>query len=393
MFIRCLALALLVLGSLPSFAAMPPVEEPSLDNRITHLMEQAIARGVIAGGVVLVGSGRETKFEKAFGKTSTLPDAGQMHIDTIFDLASLTKVLATAPAILKLAEERKLSLVDPVSKWLPEFSGKGKDDLLILHLLTHTSGLDDFSFSDTGTRQSAILGAAAERLKGEVGSRFRYADINFVLLGEIVSRVTGMELDRYTRISFYSPLGMGDTGFSPAGDKTPRCAATTIGENCWLIGLPQDYPTRQLGGVSGHAGLFSTVRDLAIFCRMLLNGGEWDGKRVLSGRAVEQMTAPYFSQKGKVMRGLGWDMASPYSSPKGSGFSEVSFGHTGYSGTSIWIDPESKVFVILLTTRLEFKKISELSNLRSELSSLAARYLAPLAPPGASSPPPAPSPP
>ncbi|HEY6009215.1 MAG TPA: serine hydrolase domain-containing protein [Geobacteraceae bacterium] len=364
---------------LPVILHAAPSEQGGTDPtvQIDRLVEGAIARGAIAGGVVLVGNGRETLFERAYGRTSLVLDAGPVLTDTIFDLASLTKVLATTPAILKLAEERRLSLVDPVTKWLPEFAGKGKDELLILHLLTHTSGLDDFSFKEAAPRQSAIAGAAAERLKGEIGSRFHYADINFILLGEIISRVTGEELDRYAAKTFYQPLGMSDTGFRPTPDKATRCAPTLSGENAWLTGLPQDYPARQLGGVAGHAGVFSTARDLGTFCRMLLHEGEWLGKRVLAPRTVRQMTAPYFSRGGRVMRGLGWDMASPFSSPKGNGFSEVSFGHTGYSGSSLWIDPEANLFVVLLTTRLEYKKLSEISQLRAEVSSLAAKLFAP----------------
>ena len=371
-FFLCLFLLAVLPG--PSRAASPL---PEVTAQIDRLIEGAISRGVIAGGVVLIGNETENFFEHAYGKTSLTPDAAPMRPETIFDLASLTKVTATTPAILKLAEEGRLSLVDPVSRWLPEFAGKGKDELLILHLLTHTSGLDDFPLSDANPRQSAILGAAGERLKGEIGSRFHYADINFILLAEIVSRVAGEELDRYAARAFYEPLGMSDTGFRPPAGKTPRCASTLTAENVWLTGIPQDGPARQLGGVAGHAGLFSTARDLATFCRMLLDGGEFGGKRVLSSRAVDQMTAPYFSRGGRVMRGLGWDMASPYSSPKGSGFSEFSFGHTGYSGTSLWIDPQTGVFVVLLTTRLEYRKVSELNQLRAELSSLAARLFLP----------------
>jgi CubicO group peptidase (beta-lactamase class C family) len=140
--------------------------------------------------------------------------------------------------------------------------------------------------------------------------------------------------------------------------------------------LAQDYNARLLGGVAGHAGVFSTALDLSRFCRMILNDGELDGRRLLSERAVAQMTAPYFSGGGKVVRGLGWDRESPYSAPRGNGFSEVSFGHTGYSGTSIWIDPENDIFVLLLTSRLNFKNVGEINQLRSDLSSfVAARYI------------------
>jgi CubicO group peptidase (beta-lactamase class C family) len=297
-----------------------------------------------------------------------------MSLDTIFDLASLTKVVATAPAVLKLAEEGRLSLIDPVRKWLPEFAGKGKDDLLVMHLLTHTSGLDDFSLAVTHPMQSAVEGAAVQKVKGEIGSRFRYADINFILLGEIVRRVTGSSLDQFAQVAFFTPLGMTDTGFNPDREHAVRCSPT-VGDHVLHVGQVQDAMARQLGGVAGHAGVFSTARDLARLCRMMLNEGELEGKRILSDRAVRQMTVPYFSRGGAVVRGLGWDMASPFSSPR-SGFSEFSFGHTGYSGASLWLDPAEDTFVVFLSARLEYRRTKEFSQLRSELSTLAAELFA-----------------
>jgi CubicO group peptidase (beta-lactamase class C family) len=358
---------------LPSGASLPaPTGRPEGTVRIDLLLNGAIARGLIAGGVVLVGNRSEILFERAYGRTSTDPDARPMAADTIFDLASLTKVIATAPSILKLAEERKLSLVDPVTRWFPEFVDKEKDTLLIMNLLTHTSGLDDVPLSESSPLQSAIEKVASQKIKGEIGNRFRYADINFILLGELVRRVSGVPLDDYAKANFFAPLGMKDTGFTPDGDTSLRCSATTADGRSFYIGLPQDHEARQLGGVAGHAGLFSTVRDLALFCRMILAGGEFKGRSVLSERAVLQMTAPYFSRDGQVVRGLGWDRSSPYSSPKGSGFSDISFGHTGYSGSSIWIDPAEDLFVVLLTARLEYRNVHDFNQLRSDLSTTVA---------------------
>jgi CubicO group peptidase (beta-lactamase class C family) len=345
---------------------------PVSAHRIDQLIENSIQKGLISGGVVLIGSSQRNLFEKGYGKVSPVPDARQMTVDTIFDLASLTKVVATTPSIMKLAEERKLSLVDPVKKWFPEFEGKGKEDLLILHLLTHTSALDDFSLASEKPLQSAIEGAASQSLKGEIGSRFHYADINFILLGEVVRRASGLTLDEYVVKQFYAPLGMKDTSFHPPPEKKGRIAVTVGEVPQFICGEPQDYLCRQLGGVAGHAGLFSTAQDLAAFCRMILAGGGAVGKKVMEERTVLQMTAPYFSRGGKVVRGLGWDIASPFSSPRGGFFSRWSFGHTGYSGTSIWIDPEADLFVILLTTRLEYRKKSAFSQMRSELSTIAA---------------------
>jgi CubicO group peptidase (beta-lactamase class C family) len=326
--------------------------------------------------VVLIGNRDGTLYESAYGKTSPEPDARPVAIDTIFDIASLTKVVATTPAILKLAEERRLSLVDPVVKWFPEFMGKEKDELLVVNFLTHTSGLNDFSLAAVAPLQSAISGAASQKLNGEIGNRFKYADINFILLGELVNRVSGLPLDRFSATNFFVPLGMNDTSFRPDRNMISRCAAT-IGEGKnTFIGVPQDHSARQLGGVAGHAGLFSTVRDLARFCRMLLEEGQLEGRRILSERAVRQMTAPYFSRGGQVVRGLGWDRASPFSSPRGNGFSEISFGHTGYAGSSIWIDPAEDIFVVVLTTRLDYKRTREFNQLRGDISTVAAELFA-----------------
>jgi CubicO group peptidase (beta-lactamase class C family) len=342
-------------------------------------MERALRTGLIAGGVVLAGNGDGILFERGYGKVSAEPSARPVTVDIIFDLASLTKVITTTPCIMKLAEEGKLSLVDPISRWFPEFAGRGKDEILVVNLLTHTSGLDDFSLAPGAPLRSAIAGAAAQKLKGEVGSRFRYADINFILLGELVKRVSGMDLDVYAFFSIYRPLGMYDTFFKPGADFSPRCAATIGSEKLPLYGVVQDYTARQLGGVAGHAGLFSTARDLALFCTMILDNGQYQGRQVLSRRAVDQMTVPYFSRGGKVVRGLGWDIDSPYSSPRGEGFSEVSFGHTGYSGASVWIDPASDTYVIFLASRLEYRHTNEYSKLRSELSTAVAERLRGLA--------------
>ena len=337
--------------------------------RIDALLADAIGRNLIAGGVVLVGSHDRVLFQQAFGRVSGAPEARAMTTDTIFDLASLTKVIATTPAVLKLAEERKLSLLDPVIKWFPEFAGHGKDAILVLNLLTHTSGLDDVQLSSTAPLASVIEGAATQKLKGEVGSRFKYADLNFILLAELTRRATGTGIDLYTQASFYRPLGMTDTSFNPR-DKG-RCSAT-VSEDGVLSGEVQDHLSRQLGGVAGHAGLFSTAGDLARFCRMMLSGGVLDGRKVLAQRTVDQMTAPYFSRGGDVVRGLGWDIASPYSSPRGLGFSKTSFGHTGYSGSSIWIDPVADIFVVLLTARTDYKKVHDFNTFRGELSTLAS---------------------
>lgn len=372
------AFSLLLWASLLSAqeAAFPPAVEVispriSPEQRVDQVMEGAIGKGLIAGGVVLIGSPGGTLFVKAYGRTLPGDQGRAVNTDMLFDVASLTKVVAATPAVLKLAEERRLSLMDPLVTWFPELAGNGKNELRVWHLLTHTSGLDDFPLGTADPARSLLDGVASQKLKGEVGSRFRYADVNFILLGELVRRVSGQTLDSFVLANIYAPLGMRETGFLPDLLRQERCAPTMTADQGFIAGQPQDYLARQLGGVAGHAGLFSTAADLGLFCRMMMGGGILDGRRVLSDRAVDQMTAPYFSRNGRVVRGLGWDISSPFSSPRGSLFSPVSFGHTGYSGASLWIDPHVELFVVLLTVRLDYRNVHEISRLRGELSTVA----------------------
>jgi CubicO group peptidase (beta-lactamase class C family) len=341
--------------------------------RIDALVESAIRHGLISGGVVAIGNSRGELFCRAYGRLWGAVDAPPVQPDTIFDIASLTKVVATTPAILNLAEEGKLSLLDPVARWFPEFAGMGKEPILILHLLTHTSGLRDLSVHPPSPLQSVIDGSARLLETASPGLHFKYVDLNFILLGELVRRATGEGLDRYASDHLYGPLKMADTGFNPGQGNLNRMAATLDAGLNPVVGHVQDPTARILGGVAGHAGLFSTARDLAVFCRMMLNNGSTDGRRVLSERAVRQMTAPYLPFDGKAVRGLGWDISSPFSCPRGEAFSELSFGHTGYSGSSIWIDPASNLYVVLLTARLDYRNKKEFNRLRGSLSTTAAR--------------------
>jgi CubicO group peptidase (beta-lactamase class C family) len=346
-------------------------EKPVCCREIDLLVQDAINRGLIAGGVVLVGDNRHVLIRRAYGKLSGSPDARLVEVDSLFDVASLTKVIATAPAVLKLVEEERISLADPVCRWFPEFSGKGKDDILVKHLLTHTSGIRDGGLTVLDSLQRIIKRSSALEIKEKAGTRFHYADINFILLGELVRRVTGVPLDSFAREHLFVPLHMHDTVFNPQQPILTRCAATLSGDNASLLGRVQDPTAFALGGVAGHAGLFSTAEDLALFCRMMLNKGALEGNRVLTEKSVAQMTAPCFFCDGKILRGLGWDIQSPFSSPRGKAFSGVSFGHTGYTGCSVWIDPATDVFVVFLTSRLEYTRKKDFNRLRGDLSDAA----------------------
>lgn len=337
---------------------------------IDVMLENAIRRGLISGGIVAVGNHSGQLYGTAQGRT--YPDTGAPLLSDrmLFDTASLTKVIATAPAIMKLLEQGRISLLDPLTHWFPEFEGSDRDEITILNLLTHTSGLDDVEIAPDNPLRSLIEKAIVQNNGTLPGNRFRYADINFILLGELVKRAGNMPLDRFCQEYIYAPIGMAETVFLPPAEFA--LIAPTAGVNNVLrAGVVQDVNARRLGGVAGHAGLFSTISDLNRFAAMILNKGTYNGVQVFKERVIAQMTSPYFYHNGRVIRGLGWDINSPFSSPRGNYFSDMSFGHTGYSGSSIWIDPEQDLYVILLTVRLDYAHVRQFSQLRSDISSLA----------------------
>ncbi len=310
-----------------------------------------------------------------------------MTADTIFDLASLTKVVATTTAAMMLVEEGRLRLDDSASRFIPDFGRYGKDRVSVRHLLTHTSGLRpglDLDLTFSGAPE-AIERASREGLEAVPGERFIYSDINFVILGELVARVSGVPLDRFARSRIFEPLGMHDTMFNPPNALAPRIAPT---EPCaplaWpcqtpgapmLRGIVHDPTSRRMGGVSGHAGLFSTAADLARFCRMLLGGGSLDGVRLLAPATVARMTTVATPEGLTDVRGLGWDIDSRYSANRGELFPIGSFGHTGFTGTSIWIDPDDDLFVIFLSNRVHPDGKGDVTALRGRVSTIAAAAL------------------
>ncbi len=337
---------------------------------IDVILENATRRGLISGGVVVIGNHSGQLYSTSQGRL--FPDAsGPLLSDrTLFDTASLTKVIATAPAIMKLLEQGRLNLLDPLTRWFPEFEGTDREEITILNLLTHTSGIDDVEVAENDPLRRLIEKVGIQNNGTLPGNRFRYADVNYILLGELVKRATQSTLDKFCAEYIYGPIGMAETTFLPqSGLET---IAPTAGYNKVLkSGVVQDLNARRLGGVAGHAGLFSTASDLNRFAAMILNHGKYNGTLVFTERVITQMTSPYFYNNGKIIRGLGWDINSPFSSPRGNYFSDMSFGHTGYSGSSIWIDPEQDLYVILLTVRLEYINIRQFNQLRSDISTLA----------------------
>jgi CubicO group peptidase (beta-lactamase class C family) len=324
-------------------------ENPALLNNIAVIAQDEIARGDIPGAVIEVGHRGRIVYRAAFGYGA---DSAPLRPDAIFDLASLTKVVATAPAILQLQEQGRLRLDDTVAEYWPAFAANGKGQITIRQLLTHSSGLrPDFAGMDWRGEAGALEEIAADHPVAVPGSSFIYSDLNFIVLGALVGTLSGESLPRYAAQRIFAPLRMKDTRFDPPSGDNARLVPTDFQGGALRWGVVQDPTAYLMGGAAGHAGLFSTADDLARFCQMLLDGGELDGTRILSPASVARMTVPE-TLPGGVARGLGWDMASPYSSWTGGAFSASSYGHTGYTGTALWIDPETGTFLIILTSRL-----------------------------------------
>jgi uncharacterized protein YbbC (DUF1343 family)/CubicO group peptidase (beta-lactamase class C family) len=391
---RCRASAsiavLLVLRALAVSAQPVPSTTPaaSLDParlaQIRPIVDEAIAAHKLPGAVIVAGRGDRVEYREAFGHRALVPSVEPMTLDTIFDVASLTKVVATTTTVMQLVEQGKLRLADKVSAYVPGFERYGKDRITIRHLLTHTSGLRpdlELSVSFEGEGE-AIRRAIEEVPVAPPGERFIYSDINFFLLGHIVGQVSGARLDAYAATHIFAPLGMSSTTFLPAATLAPRIAPTEACERlAWPCGQPgstmmrgvvHDPTARRMGGVAGHAGLFSTGDDLSIFVRMLLDGGSWHGMRVLSPLSVAAMTRRATPPTMTARRGLGWDIDSAYSSNRGDLLPIGSFGHTGFTGTSIWADPLTGAWIVFLSNRVHPDGHGDVTALRARVASIVA---------------------
>ena len=384
------AVPVLVLAAAVGIAAQvppPAVASSAGFAPIAPLVEAAIVRHDLPGAVILVGRGDAVVYHHAFGRRAVRPVAEPMTEDTIFDLASLTKVVATTTGVMKLVEEGRIRLNDPVAQFVPDFGRYGKSGITIRHLLTHTSGLrPDLELEvEFHGADEAIHRAIDEVPEAPPGERFVYSDINFFLLGDIVRRVSGERLDRYAQAQIFDPLGMKETSFLPPESWRPRIAPTeacpTLAWPCggadvpFLRGIVHDPTSRRMDGVAGHAGLFSTAADLSRFCRMLLGGGRLGAARILSAATVARMTAPSTPAEMRAVRGLGWDIDSPYSSNRGELFPIGSYGHTGFTGTSLWLDPGSKSYVIFLSNRVHPDGMGDVTALRARVATIAAAAL------------------
>ncbi|HET7841849.1 MAG TPA: serine hydrolase, partial [Terriglobia bacterium] len=352
---------------------------------IRAVVEDAIRKREAPGAVVLIGHHGEIVYREAFGNRALVPRRVPMTVTTIFDMASLTKVIATTPAVMQLFEQGKIRLEDPVMKYWPEFGANGKEQITILELMTHYSGLPpdlDLKAPWSGY-ETAMRMIVATKPIAPPGTRFIYSDINFETLGELVRRISGQPLDVYSAEHIFKPLGMKDTFFRPLVNRPsdrPRIAPTqqqfgATGPILW--GEVHDPTSFRMGGVAGHAGLFSTADDLAMYAQMLLDGGSTKGVQILSPLTVEKMTMPQTPPGATALRGLGWDIASPFASNRGELFPVGSYGHTGFTGTSLWIDPHSQTYVIILTNRLHPDGKGDVVALREKIATLVAAALGP----------------
>lgn len=352
----------------------PPPTWAELDT----VARDAVAAREVPGAVILVGQGERVLYRKGVGSRALLPAPEPMTVDTIFDLASLTKVVATTPAVLLLWEQGAVKLDAPLGRYLKEFDAAAWQEVTVRRLLMHSAGLSDAPSREAlarGFPEAAHLLARAG-LATAPGTTFLYSDTGFILLGELVRRVSGERLDRFVQKRFYAPLGMHHTAFRPPESWRPRIAPTqTANGGAPLRGVVHDGNARLLAGVAGHAGLFSTVDDLARFCRMLLWGGAVDGRRYLKAATVRAMFTP--AVIGETTRGLGWDMASPYSRTLGSFFPRGSAGHTGFTGTAIWMDPASQGYMIVLTSRLHPYGNGQVVELRRRVAATVGTRFAP----------------
>jgi uncharacterized protein YbbC (DUF1343 family)/CubicO group peptidase (beta-lactamase class C family) len=362
--------------------------ETSLDSRLAVLdpiINDAIAQQQIPGAVLIVGHDGQVVYRKAYGSRAIEPRREAMTLDTVFDCASLTKVVATTTAIMQLWEQGKFRMNDPVAKYLLEFGQNGKQDITIRQLLVHYSGLaPDLDLTKPWEGKETAYRMAFEGAPERApGAAFVYSDINFELLGALVERLSRESLDEYAARRIFGPLGMKETRFLPLPSRESRIALSRIApteedENHHMLrGVVHDPTARRMGGVAGHAGLFSTVDDLALFSQALLDGG----RGVLTPATIAKMTSPQQPVNGTAVRGFGWDIDSPFSTNRGELLPVGGYGHTGFTGTSLWIDPATRTYIVLLTNAVHMnalptKEKGSAASLRTKVATALAAALA-----------------
>jgi len=351
--------------------------------RVDAVIQQHISDGKIPGATLLVARKGYIAYRKAYGNAQITPTVEKMSEDKIFDMASCTKPVATASSIMLLVEEGKLRLLDPVKQFIPEYTdfvdsaGNRGDPIRIFHLLTHTSGLPPYTDATALKEkfgapcpEQVIQNIATIKKQNPAGTVFNYSCLGYITLAEIIHRVTGKTIDEFSQERIFTPLGMKSTMFCPPEKFLPRIAPTEVIDGKPLRGFVHDPLAQLMDGKSGNAGLFSTIDDLAIFCQMLLNGGTYGETHLFSPLTVQVMTSVY-SDLAFAGRGLGWDLNSAYNSNLGDLFPEGTFGHTGFTGTSICVDPKTETIVILLTNAVHIPD-SNAIRLRSLVANIVA---------------------
>lgn len=349
------------------------VQETGNFSAVDALVQQQIGEQAITGAVLLVGHDGRIVHQKAFGLRATSPKSETMTVDTIFDLASLTKVVATTPSVMRMIQYGQVRLDEPVAHYLPEFAANGKDSITVRQLLTHYSGLrPDFDLNPAwqGT-DAAFKLANDEKPQSPQGSQFIYSDTNFIVLGEMVQKLSGMSLDKYAAVHIFQPLGMKHTSFIPPAAWKSKIAETFAPDrNRILRGMVHDPRADRMGGVAGHAGVFSTAGDLALYAQALISR-----QTILNDDIIEKMTTPQQPPNATEVRGLGWDIDSSFSSNRGSLLPVGSFGHTGFTGTSMWVDPYTNTYIILLTNSVMPRQGAALISLRARVATAIAGVL------------------
>jgi CubicO group peptidase (beta-lactamase class C family) len=391
--IGALAFAAMILaGAVPAPGASLPAGRPESvgmsSQRLAGLdaiVAEAVARKDFPGAVLLVARKGKVVYRKTFGLSQTVPGPRPLAADMIFDLASVTKPVATATSIMILVERGQIRLWDRVRLYVPEFStwygekGIAGEEARLYHLLTHTSGLPPYTDPKAAAAAlgapctPAALAGYIARIPKErpVGEEFIYSCLNYITLAHIVEKVSGLGIDRFSAENIFKPLGMSRTFYRPPAELIDQCVPTEVIDGTPLRGVVHDPLARLQGGLSGNAGLFSTADDLALFAQMLLNRGELNGVRVLAPLTVERMTEIY-PKVGTSGRGLGWDIDTDYATVRGDLFGARSYGHSGYTGTSVWIDPETQTAVVLLTNRVHPDDKGDIIALRSKVANVVA---------------------
>lgn len=344
--------------------------------KINPLVKAAIEQGDLPGAVICFADSKSIRYLETFGDRWVEPQRQPMSADTVFDLASITKPVATATSIAMLHQQGKIKFDEPVSSYLPEFTGKGKESITIKQCLLHTSGLTpDNALSDYKDGEKLAWERICNLpLRSEPGTNFSYSDVGFIVLGKVIQRVSGNPLDRFAKETLFEPMGMSETTFNPPEELKRRAAPTEKQNGEWLCGTVHDPRAARLNGVAGHAGLFSTANDLVRFGQEILAASKNDSSVINDATFKTMTTAHEVPRDGKTLgtRTLGWDHQSPYSSNRGTELSGSAFGHGGFTGTVLWIDPEKDLVFVFLSSRLHPDGKGTVNKLAGKIASLVA---------------------